>query len=76
MLKKKFIKALILATYNLEQDIVLKTNALDKAIKRYISQKSNNKLLYLIAYYSQKLIVVKLNYDIYNKELLAIVDTI
>jgi len=37
MLKKKFIKALILATYNLEQDIVLKTNALDKAIKRYIS---------------------------------------
>jgi len=37
MLKKKFTKALILATYNLEQDIVLETNALDKAIRGYIS---------------------------------------
>jgi hypothetical protein len=75
MLKKKFTKALILAMYNLEQDIVLETDALDKAIKGYISQKSDNKLLYLITYYLWKLIAVKLNYNIYNKELLAIVDT-
>jgi len=61
--------------YNLKRDIILKTNALDKAIKGCISQKSNNKLLYLITYYLQKLITVKLNYDIYNKELLAIVNT-
>ena len=50
-LKKKFTEALILAMYNLEQDIVLKTNALDKAIKGCISQKSDNKLLHLIMYY-------------------------
>ena len=37
MLKKKFTEVLILAMYNLGQDIVLETNALDKAIKRYIS---------------------------------------
>ena len=60
--------------YNLEQDTILETNALDKAIKRYISQKSNNKLLHFITYYLQKLIVAKLNYNVYNKELLAIVN--
>ena len=62
--------------YNLEQDIILETNALDKAIKGCISQKSNNKLLYLIIYYLQKLIIAKLNYNIYNKELLAIINII
>ena len=75
MLKKKFIKALILVIYNLKQDTILKTNALDKVIKGYISQKGNNRLLYLIIYYLCKLIVVKLNYNVYNKELLAIVNT-
>jgi hypothetical protein len=75
MLKKKFTEALILATYNLEQDTVLETNALDKAIKGCISQKSDNRLLHPIAYYLRKLIAVRLNYDVHNKELLAIVDT-
>jgi hypothetical protein len=37
MLKKKFTKVLILATYNLEQDTILETNALNKAIKGCIS---------------------------------------
>ena len=75
MLKRKFTKALILAMYNLKQDTILKTNALDKVIKRCISQKDSNKLLHLITYYLQKLIIAKLNYDIYNKELLAIINT-
>jgi len=37
MLRKKFTKALILAMYNLEQDTILETNTLDKAIRKYIS---------------------------------------
>jgi hypothetical protein len=36
-LKQHFTKALILVTYNLEKDIVLKTNTLNKAIKGYLS---------------------------------------
>jgi RNase H-like domain found in reverse transcriptase len=56
--------------------MLLETNALDKAIKGCISQIGDNKILYLIVYYSKKLLLAKLNYNVYNKELLAIVDTI
>jgi tricorn protease-like protein len=40
-LKKRFIIALILATFNLERQIVLKTDALDYAINICISQPNN-----------------------------------
>ena len=36
-------------------------------------QKHKEKIWYLVVYYSRKLIPLKLNYNIYNKELLAIV---
>jgi hypothetical protein len=75
-LKRKFTEALILATYNLEKDTVLKTDALDSAISRCLSQKGKDGLLHPIAYYLRKLTKAKLNYDVYNKELLAIINTI
>ena len=62
--------------HDLEHDTVLKTNALDKAISRCLSQKGDNSLLYPVAYYSWKLLLAKLNYDVYDKELLAIVNAI
>ena len=46
---------------------------LDFILGAYIVQKHKNKIQYLVAYYSRKLIPLKLNYNIYNKELLAIV---
>ena len=36
-------------------------------------QKYKDKIQYLVAYYSCKLTLLKLNYDIYNKELLTII---
>jgi hypothetical protein len=75
-LKTCFTEALILATYNLEKDTLLETDTLDKAIKGYISQISEDRILHLVVYYSRKLLLVELNYNVYNKELLAIVDTI
>jgi RNase H-like domain found in reverse transcriptase len=56
--------------------MLLETNVLDKAIKGCISQIRKDKILHLIAYYFRKLLLAKLNYNIYNKELLAIVDII
>ena len=46
---------------------------LDFILKVYIVQKYKNKIQYLVAYYSKKLILVKLNYNIYNKKLLVII---
>ena len=39
----------------------------------YIVQKHKDKIQYPVVYYSKKLTPLELNYDIYNKELLAIV---
>jgi pyruvate-formate lyase len=62
--------------YNLERDTVLKTNTLDKAIRRCLSQKGDNKLLHLLVYYLRKLTGAELNYNVHNKELLAIINII
>jgi hypothetical protein len=46
---------------------------LDYAIGMRLMQLGDDGKLYLIMFYSHKLIQAELNYDIYNKELLAIV---
>jgi hypothetical protein len=44
------------------------------AIRAYISQLDEKGKLYLVAFFSCKMSLVELNYDIYDKELLAIVE--
>ena len=53
---------------------MLETNALDYIIRAYISQLNNKRWLKPITFYSYKMIALKLNYNIYNKELLAIIE--
>ena len=72
-IKNKFIKELILKIYRLELPIRVKTDLLDFILGVCIVQKYKNKIWYLVAYYSRKLTPLELNYNIYNKELLAIV---
>jgi len=55
--------------------ITLETNASDEAIETCINQSDDKKRLHFIAYYSHKLTVAELNYEIHNKKLLAIVDS-
>jgi RNase H-like domain found in reverse transcriptase len=76
MLKKRFTEALILTTHNLKKDTLLETDVLDKAIRGCISQIRDNRILHLIAYYLRKMILAELNYNVHDKELLAIIDTI
>ena len=59
--------------YRLELLIKVKIDLLNFILEVYIVQKYKNKIWYLVAYYSRKLILLELNYNIYNKELLAIV---
>jgi len=51
----------------------VKTDILDFVLGACLLQKHTNRVWYLVAYYSRKLILPDLNYDIYNKELLGIV---
>ena len=73
-LKKKFILAPILASFDPERKIILETDALDQALGSCLSQPDVEKRLHPVAYRSRKFSGPELNYDIYNKELLAIVD--
>ena len=72
-IKNKFIEELILKIYRLELPIRVKIDLSDFILKAYIVQKYKDKIWHLVIYYSKKLIPLELNYDIYNKELLAIV---
>ena len=68
-----FIKKPILKIYKQELLTKVKTDLLDFILRVYIVQKYKDGIQYLVAYYSRKLILVELNYNIYNKKLLAIV---
>ena len=46
---------------------------LDFILGVYLLQKHVNRVQYLVVYYNRKLILLELNYNIYNKELLGIV---
>jgi RNase H-like domain found in reverse transcriptase len=52
---------------------VLKIDISDYAIGACINQLGKNKKFYLIAFHLKKIILVETNYDIHDKELLAIV---
>ena len=71
--KNKFIKELILKIYKLELPIKVEIDLLDFILKVQLLQRYKDKIQYLVVYYSRKLILVKLNYNIYNKELLVVV---
>ena len=69
----KFTKKLILKIYRSKLLIRVETDLLDFILKAYIVQKYKNKIWHPVIYYSRKLTPPELNYNIYNKELLAII---
>ena len=59
--------------YRLELLIRVKIDLLNFILGAYIVQKYKDKIWHSVVYYSRKLIPLELNYNIYDKELLAIV---
>ena len=53
---------------------MIKIDVLDRALGACFN-KDYKKLLYLVIFYLRKLLPTELNYNIYNKKLLAIVNT-
>jgi RNase H-like domain found in reverse transcriptase/Reverse transcriptase (RNA-dependent DNA polymerase)/Integrase zinc binding domain/Chromo (CHRromatin Organisation MOdifier) domain/Integrase core domain/Retroviral aspartyl protease len=74
-LKTAFTTAPILRHYDPSRDVILETDSSDRAFGAVASQRGDDGILYPIAFYSRKLNAAELNYEIYDKEMLAIVET-
>ena len=66
----------ILWTFDPTRPVFLEINISDYAVGAYLIQRDlKDDVRYSIGYYSRKIIFAELNYPIYNKKLLVIVDT-
>ena len=74
-LKRAFTTAPILQHADPMRPFVLETDASDYALGAVLSQSGRDGLLHPIAYHSRKFTAAEINYEIYDKELLAIVDS-
>ena len=70
-----FTKGLILAMFDPAKKIIIEIDINRIALDSILSQPDEKKRLYPIIFYSRKFTSPKLNYDIYDKKLLAIVDS-
>lgn len=57
-----------------EKEAIVECDASDKAVGGTLSQRGEDGRLHPVAYYSKKFTSAELNYDIHDKELLAIVE--
>ena len=72
-LKKAFTSDVILRHYNPDLKIVVETDASDYVSGGILSQYGQDGVLYPVAYFSKKHSPAECNYEIYDKELMAIV---
>ena len=63
----------ILHHYNLNLKIIVETDASDYVSEGILSQYDKNDILHPIAYFSKKHNSAECNYEIYDKELIAII---
>ena len=73
-LKTSFTTAPILRHFDPSLDVIVETDASDRAMGGAISQRGPDGLLHPIAFFSRKFNGAELNYEIYDKEMLAIVE--
>ena len=66
----------ILAIFDLEREAILETNTSDYTVGIYLTQKGDNGKMQTVAFYFYKMTGPELNYDIHDKELLAIVEAL
>jgi hypothetical protein len=65
----------ILTHPNFQKPFFLETNASDFALGTVLSQPDKDGRLHPVAFHSRKFIVAEINYEIHDKELLAIADS-
>ena len=72
-LKRAFTSNVILCHYNSDLKLVVKTDASDYVSEGILSQYDENDVLHPVTYFSKKHSPAECNYEIYDKELIAIV---
>jgi hypothetical protein len=72
-LKRLFTEAPILVHFHPEKPTVVETDASDFALGAVLSQIQETKRLHPVAYHSRKFKPAEINYDVHDKEMLAIV---
>ncbi len=72
-LKKAFTTAPVLAHFDPDKETWLETDASDYVVAAILSQRGDDGLLHPVAFLSKKMSPQECNYEIYDKELLAIV---
>jgi hypothetical protein len=72
-LKATFTSAPILARFDPDRDVIVETDASDYVSTSVLSQYDDDNVLYPMAYFSKKHFPVECNYEMYDKELMAIV---
>jgi hypothetical protein len=75
LLKTKFTNAPILLHADPQKQFFIEADASDFAIGAALLQKDENGFLHPISYHSRKFLPPEINYEIYDKELLAIVES-
>ena len=64
----------ILAHFNPAKEVIIETNVSDFAIGAILSQQDEERRLHPVSFHSRKFQPTEINYEIHNKELLAVVD--
>ena len=72
-LKSTFTSAPVLARFDPDRDVIVETDASDYVSAGVLSQYDDEGILHPIAYFSKKHSPAECNYEIYDKELMAIV---
>ena len=73
MLKERFTTAPILAHFDFEKEYILEIDSSDNVFAGIFFHYGDDGLLYPIVFFSCKYSTQKINYEIYDKELLAII---
>ena len=73
LLKRRFTTAPILLHFDPQLPCIIETDASDFAIGAVLSQLSADRRLHPVAFHSRKMDKAEVNYEIHDKEMLAVV---
>jgi len=73
-LKKRFTTAPILAHFDPTKPVIIESDTSDSTLGAVLSQRDDENRLHQLAFHSRKFQPAEINYEIHDKELLAVVD--